>query len=72
MILPEEDIKRLKSAYLNNRRTVTLSDGREIVRREQYRFNSCRGCIFAHSVGCFCRTGEVWISKKEYEDENEL
>lgn len=71
MILPEEDIKRLKSAYRNHEPMVTLTDGREIVHRKQYRFNSCAGCIFAHTIGCYCENGEIWIDKKTLEDEQD-
>ena len=71
MILSEEDIKRLKAAYRDKKFAVTLTDGREIVHRQQHRFNSCSGCIFAHTIGCYCDDGEIWIDKKTFEDEQD-
>lgn len=67
----DEDIALLKSAYRNHQPAVTLSDGREIVRRQSYRHNSCAGCVFMHLFGCYCEFGEVWISKNTYEDEQD-
>ena len=63
--LPETDIDRLKAAYRERQTTVTLSDGRTIRRVPQLRFNSCGGCVFTHTIGCYCADGGIWIEVKQ-------